>query len=116
MVNNDSKSTVPPVARLAGAFGLGAGSGIGLAIVLAVQGDPNGGTGTAFALGALVFGVALLGWSAAVMGGRGFETMNEYLEGGSDWTEAGGRRAMVLLCSVGLGDMVGSSIVAAVIV
>jgi hypothetical protein len=63
-----------------------------------------------FALAALVFGFAILGWSGSVFAGRGVENVQRQLGGGSDWSEADSRRAMAVLGSVGLGGMVGASL------
>ena len=68
-----------------------------------------------FALGALVFGFALLGWSGSVFVGRGVEDMQRHLETNTEWTEADSRRAMAVLGAVGFGAMVGSSAAVAVL-
>ena len=62
-----------------------------------------------FAVGALVLGFALLGWSGSVFAGRGIENAQEHLDVSSNWSEAASRRAMVVLLGVGAGVMVGSS-------
>jgi hypothetical protein len=63
-----------------------------------------------FAVGALVFGFSLLGWSGSVFAGRGMENFQRYIGGRSDWSEADSRRAMTILGSVGVGGMVGASL------
>lgn len=63
-----------------------------------------------FALGALVFGFSLLGWSGSVFAGKGIEHFQEFLGGRSDWSEADSRQAMTVLGSVGVGGMVGASL------
>ena len=63
-----------------------------------------------FAVGALVFGFALLGWSGSVFAGRGIENAQEHLDVSSNWTEADSRRAMTVLGGVGVGGMVGASL------
>jgi len=61
-----------------------------------------------FAVGALVFGFSILGWSGSVFAGKGIENFQRHIGGGSDWSEADSRQAMALLGSVGLGGMVGA--------
>ena len=68
-----------------------------------------------FAVGALVFGFSLLGWSGSVFAGRGMENFQRHIGGRSDWSEADSRRAMVLLGSVGIGGMVGASLATMVV-
>src|SRR6056297_82088 len=61
-----------------------------------------------FAVGALVFGFSILGWSGSVFAGKGIENFQRHIGGRSDWSEADSRQAMALLGSVGLGGMVGA--------
>lgn len=61
-----------------------------------------------FALAALVFGFALVGWSGSVLAGRGIENMQRHLDTGSNWTEKKSRQAMVVIGSLGFGGMVGT--------
>jgi hypothetical protein len=68
-----------------------------------------------FAVGALVFGFSLLGWSGSVFAGRGMENFQQYIGGRSDWSEGDSRRAMAVLGSVGLGGMVGASLATVVV-
>ena len=68
-----------------------------------------------FALGALIFGFALLGWSGSVFAGRGMENFQRYLDGNSDWSAADSRRAMVVLGGVGVGGMVGATLMTMVL-
>jgi hypothetical protein len=68
-----------------------------------------------FAVGALVFGFSLLGWSGSVFAGRGMESFQRFIGGSSDWSEADSRRAMALLGSVGVGWMVGASLATIVV-
>ncbi|UPW02139.1 hypothetical protein M0R88_08605 [Halorussus gelatinilyticus] len=63
-----------------------------------------------FAVGALVFGFSILGWSGSVFAGEGIENFQRHLGGRSDWSEADSRQAMALLGSVGLGGMVGAMV------
>lgn len=96
--------------RLLGTAG-GVGVGLGLVTVPAlavVLGGADVAVEKAFALGALVFGVGLLGWSGSVMAGRGIEAMQEHLGTNTGWTEADSRRAMTRLVGAGLGTMVGT--------
>ena len=60
-----------------------------------------------FAVGALVLGFGVLGWSGSVFAERGIESMQTYLDTGTDWSEAESRRAMARLCGFGAGVMVG---------
>lgn len=68
-----------------------------------------------FAVGALVFGFSILGWSGSVFAGKGIESFQRHLGGRSDWSEADSRQAMVLLGSVGVGGMVGASLATMVV-
>ncbi|WP_192498368.1 DUF7268 family protein [Halorussus halophilus] len=61
-----------------------------------------------FAVGALILGFAVLGWSGSIFAGRGIENAQEYLDTSSNWSEAASRRAMVVLTGLGAGVMVGS--------
>lgn len=61
-----------------------------------------------FAVGALILGFAVLGWSGSIFAGRGIENAQEHLDMSSNWSEADSRRAMVVLCGIGAGVMVGS--------
>ncbi|WP_135820550.1 DUF7268 family protein [Halostella litorea] len=89
-----------------------AGGGVGVAGVAAfvVRADLRTATEQVFALGALAFGLGLLGWSGSVMAGRGFENMQRYLDTGSNWTESDSRRAMGRIAGFGLGVMVAASL------
>ncbi|PSP54918.1 hypothetical protein BRC82_07915 [Halobacteriales archaeon QS_1_67_19] len=63
-----------------------------------------------FAIGALVLGFSVLGWSGTVFAGRGIEHFQEYLGGNADWSEADSRQAMVVLGCVGAGGMAGATL------
>jgi len=91
------------------------GGGVGVAGVAAfvVRADLRTATEQVFALGALAFGLGLLGWSGSVMAGRGFENMQRYLDTGSNWTESDSRRAMSRIAGFGLGVMVAASVATA---
>jgi len=68
-----------------------------------------------FAVGTLVFGFSILGWSGSVFAGEGIENFQKHLGGGSNWSEADSRQAMVVLGSVGAGGMVGASVATVVV-
>ncbi|KAB1197149.1 MULTISPECIES: hypothetical protein [Haloferax] len=74
-------------------------------------GDLTAAIDTAFALGSLVFGFGLLGWSSAVALGRGIEAMQEHLDTHTGWTEPDARRAMARILGFGLGVMAGATLV-----
>ena len=94
---------------------LAVGTGLGVVGVVAFTADAGLRTATeqTFALGALAFGVGLLGWSGSVMAGRGIENMQRYMETGSNWTEADSRRAMSRVAGFGLGAMAAASVATA---
>lgn len=75
--------------------------------VFATQYDPQFVSTQLFSIGALCFGFGLLGWSGSVLAGRSIETAQRHLDTGSNWTEAGSRRAMARICGFGFGVMVG---------
>ncbi|WP_411965497.1 hypothetical protein [Haloferax sp. YSMS24] len=77
----------------------------------ALVGDASSGVDTVFALGSLVFGFGLLGWSGAVALGTGIEAMQEFLDTKTGWTEPDARRAMTRILGFGLGIMVGTMLV-----
>lgn len=88
--------------------GLLAGAVVGLVATgaLALYGDSAAfGTRKAFALGALVLGFGVLGWSGSVIAGRGVENLQRRLETTSGWTEADSRRAMGRIAGFGAGVM-----------
>ena len=99
-------------ARLVGrALALGAGLAALGVVALVLSGESlRFASEKVFAVGALVFGFSLLGWSGSVFAGEGIENFQEYIGGRSDWSEADSRRAMTVLGSVGLGGMVGASL------
>ena len=104
-------------ARLVGGglvVGLALG-GVGMAGWTLYTGDARASEATVFALGALVFGFGLLGWSGSILAGRGIEAMQDHMSTRSDWTERDSRRAMVRLCGGGGGIMVGTSVAAALL-
>lgn len=68
-----------------------------------------------FAVGALVFGFALLGWSGSVFAGEAVENVQTYMDTNSEWSEADSRRAMTFLGGIGAGGMVGASLATVVL-
>jgi len=89
--------------------------GLGMAGWTLYTGDARSSEAMVFALGALVFGFGLLGWSGSILAGRGIEAMQEHMGTRSNWTERDSRRAMARLCGGGGGIMVGTSVVAALL-
>ncbi|UPV76064.1 hypothetical protein M0R89_08405 [Halorussus limi] len=97
------------VRRLGRALALGAALAAVAVPVLVLSGESVGfASEKIFAVGALVFGFSILGWSGSVFAGRGIENFQRHLGGRSDWSEADSRQAMAVLGSVGLGGMVGT--------
>ncbi|MFB6224040.1 MAG: hypothetical protein ABEH86_10280 [Haloarcula sp.] len=88
---------------------------LGMAGWTLYTGNARSSEGTVFALGALVFGFGLLGWSGSILAGRGIEAMQEHMDTQSDWTERDSRRAMARLCGAGSGIMIGTSVAAALL-
>jgi hypothetical protein len=103
-------------ARLLGrAAALGAVVG-GLAVfALLTQGDAQFATTQVFAVGTLVLGFGVLGWSGSVLAGQGIENLQTHLDTGSDWTEAKSRRAMARVGGFGAGVMLGVVVVGSVL-
>lgn len=98
--------------RLVGrGFLFGAVMGV-LAVValFAYTGDVTFANRKSFAVGALFFGFALVGWAGSIMAGRGFENIQHYLDTNTNWTEADSRRAMATIGGAGFGWMVGVSV------
>lgn len=95
-------------------FGTSALAGValgGLAVVaLTLTGGLREATETTFAVGTLVLGVGVLGWSGSVMAGRGMENLQRHLDTSTDWTEMDSRRAMTRVTGVGAGLMVVSAL------
>ncbi|ELZ87751.1 hypothetical protein C453_05349 [Haloferax elongans ATCC BAA-1513] len=84
-------------------------------VAATVLSDPTASVETAFALGSLLFGFGLLGWSGAVALGRGIESMQETLDTQTGWTEPDARRAMARIIGFGLGVMLGTMFVGSVV-
>lgn len=93
--------------RLVGGAAVAGGAGGALAVPAwrLYAGDGTAVT-TVFAVGALLLGFGLLGWSGSVFAGRGIENMQTYMGTATGWTEADSRRAMARLLGFGLGVMV----------
>ncbi|MFD1644312.1 DUF7268 family protein [Haloarchaeobius litoreus] len=104
-----------PARRLATAAVAGVAAGLLLVVGLTVNGTLRGATETTFALGALLLGFGVLGWSGSVMAGRGIENMQRYMDTGSDWTEADSRRAMARISGFGVGVMLAASLATALL-
>lgn len=112
-VTDRARTYLVPRARLvlvAMTGGLAAGVVLVPVLVLAGWSD-RAGAQSAFALGTLVFGGGLVGWSGSAMAGRGFEAMQEHLDTGTNWTEADSRRAMARIGAFGFGVMLATGIV-----
>jgi len=104
------RTTVLPRARLV-VSGASLGLVLGVALVgvlVVVLSDPVEAVDTSFALGSLVLGLAVLGWSGSVLAGPGIETLQNHLGRGSNWTERDSRRAMARLTGLGAGAMLGA--------
>ena len=83
---------------------------------LALYGGAVGfGTRKAFGLGALVLGFGTLGWSGSAIAGRSLETMQRHLDSGGDWTERKSRQAMSRLVGLGVGMMISTGLVGAIL-
>lgn len=80
-------------------------------LVFAAQYDLRFVSAQVFSLAALCFGIGMLGWSGSILAGGGFEHAQRYLDTGTNWTEAGSRRAMARVGGVGAGGMVGVIVV-----
>ena len=112
----DLRSYLLARARLVGG-GILVGAVLGaLAVVVlfAYSGDVGFANQKAFAVGALFFGLALLGWSGSIMAGRGMENIQHYLDTNTSWTEEESRRAMARIGGAGFGWMLGVTITTAV--
>lgn len=75
-------------------------------------GDVRLATRKVFAVGAILFGMGLLGWSSSVMVGGAVEAMQDTLDTRTNWTESDSRRAMARIGGFGAGWMAGSSFAA----
>lgn len=89
------------------------GGVVGAAVAAAF--GPTGRAETAFALGALLFGFALIGWSGSVLVGGAVEHAKRHLDLRTDWTEADSRRAMARIGGFGAGVMVGVAVLGTIL-
>jgi hypothetical protein len=89
-------ATAGVVGTLAGVVGV---------LVFAGLRTPRFASTQTFAIGALVLGFAVLGWSGSVLAGRGIETLQTYLDADTGWTERDSRRAMARIAGFGAGVM-----------
>ncbi|MFT4890421.1 MAG: hypothetical protein ACI9YT_001336 [Halobacteriales archaeon] len=108
----DLRSYLIQRARLVGGgvlVGLGLGA-LAVVVLFAYSGDVGFANRKAFAVGALFFGLALLGWSGSIMAGQGLENLQYYLDTKSSWTEEDSRRAMARIGGAGVGWMVGVTV------
>ncbi|HET7323223.1 MAG TPA: hypothetical protein VFJ06_02700 [Halococcus sp.] len=97
-----------PRIRLLGMAGvLGVLVGVVGTAALAFLRNPRFASTQVFAVGALVFGFAVLGWSGSALAGRGIETMQRHLDTATEWTERDSRRAMTRIAGFGAGVMIG---------
>ena len=99
----------PRVRLLATAGAVGIVVGALAFFALAAVRTPEFASSQIFAVGALVLGFAVLGWSGSVLAGRGIESLQTYLDADTGWTERDSRRAMARLVGFGAGVMVGVS-------
>jgi len=107
------RAWIRPRARIvlrAVAAGVVVGVGLVLAL-LASAGDARFASTQAFAVGALLLSVGLLGWSGSIFAGRGIENMQRHLDTGTGWSERDSRRAMARVGSFGAGVMTGTVLV-----
>jgi hypothetical protein len=63
-----------------------------------------------FAVGTLILGFGVLGWSGSIFAGRGIESMQQHMQTGTDWTERKSRRAMTRVGGFGSGLMLGAGL------
>jgi hypothetical protein len=95
-------------------FGAGLGA-FGLVVIVLSGETLTFASEKVFAVGALVFGFSILGWSGSVFAGRGIENFQRHIGGRSDWSAADSRQAMAVLGGVGLGGMIGASLATVVV-
>lgn len=107
-----SRVRIVGVAAVAGAVG----GVLSLAALALATGDAIFASRKTFALGALLMGFGLLGWSGSVLAGEGYESMQRHLDTGTNWTEESSRRAMARVGGFGAGWMVATAAVDAALV
>ncbi len=106
-----------PRLRLVARFGL-VGivlGGIAVLLVVATGETVSFASRKTFAVAALAFGFAVLGWSGSVFAGSAVENMQEHLDSNTNWTEANSRRAMTVIGSFGAGGMLGVVVMTSVL-
>lgn len=81
--------------------------GTGVLLVVAAGETVSFASRKVFAVAALAFGFAILGWSGSVFAGNAVENVQAHLDSNTNWTEADSRRAMTVIGSFGAGGMVG---------
>lgn len=88
-----------------------------LAVVLAVLvgRDVADALTSVFAVGTLVLGFGILGWSGSIFAGRGIESIQRHVQTGTDWTERKSRRAMARVGGFGSGLMISTAVVESVV-
>ena len=77
-----------------------------------ISGNPTRASRIIFSFAGLLFGFAVLGWSGTLIMGRSLKRANRHLEFSSVWTQRRSRRAMVRIGSIGVGGLVGASVIA----
>ncbi|EMA43254.1 DUF7268 family protein [Halococcus saccharolyticus] len=105
----------PRVRLLATAGAVGFVVGALALFALATVRTPEFASTQIFAVGALVLGFAVLGWSGSVLAGNAVETLQSHLDTDTGWTERDSRRAMARLTGFGAGVMVGVSVATALL-
>lgn len=112
------RGTLVPRIRLVGkGFLIGGILGIlAVALLFVYSGDVGFANQKAFAVGAVFFGFALVGWAGSIMAGPGFENLQHYLDLGTNWSAEDSRRSMALIGGAGFGWMVGSSVASQILV
>ncbi|WP_423743402.1 hypothetical protein V5735_10075 (plasmid) [Haladaptatus sp. SPP-AMP-3] len=106
-----------PRVRLVSRFG-GVGlalGGAGVLLVVAAGETVSFASRKVFAVTALAFGFAILGWSGSVFAGSAVENAQKYLDSNTGWTEADSRKAMTVIGSLGAGGMVGVTVMTLVL-
>ncbi|EMA49784.1 MULTISPECIES: DUF7268 family protein [Halococcus] len=97
----------PRIRLLATAGAVGVVAGALALFALAAVRTPEFASTQTFAVGALVLGFAVLGWSGSVLAGNAVETLQTHLDTDTGWTERDSRRAMARLVGFGVGVMIG---------
>lgn len=106
------RSAVVPRLRLVGG-GFLVGVVLGIVVVLGLfvySGDVGFANRKGFAVGALFFGLALVGWAGSIMAGPGLENLQHYLDLRTNWSAEDSKRAMARIGGAGFGWMIGVSV------